>query len=262
MQGVHDLVSTRLLSTRGGTILVGGLAALLAGAVLLVYLNRYRSSVNSAAQPVAVLVADRLIERGTSGEALGKAKLFQVREVPRDQLQEGAVTDPATLRGRVALHDVLPGQQLTTADFTATASDALGTRLIATQRAVAVPVDRAHGMIGHIHPGDRVDVYVGFNVVPFGGTEGGARPVMKLLLQNVAVLETPDEEKTRGSARTHNIVLRVPSKDAVRLAFSVDNGKVWLSLRPRTGARRTRPSLTTVESVLFGVKPVYVKPSG
>jgi Flp pilus assembly protein CpaB len=254
MQAVHDLVSSRFLSTRGGTIAVGAFAALLSGAVLLVYLNRYRSSVNASAQPVAVLVASSLIEKGTPGKALSDLKQFQLRDIPRDQVQEGALTDAATLRGRVAVQDVLPGQQLTVADFSAATSDALGTRLIARQRAISVPVDTAHGILGQIEAGDRVDVYGAFNE-----THGAvAGPVIVLLAQNVPVLQAPAEEtKARREA---SVALRLKSLETSKVAYAVENGKVWFVLRPRAGAKPTPPTITRMRDLLFGVKPIRVKP--
>ena len=53
----------KLLATRGGTILVAGIAAILSAGALLAYLNRYRESVSAGAQPMTVLVAKSLIEK-------------------------------------------------------------------------------------------------------------------------------------------------------------------------------------------------------
>jgi hypothetical protein len=48
---------------------------------------------------------------------------------------------------------------------------------------------------------------------------------------------------------------------AAAIAFAADNGKVWLVLRPPTGARPVRPGLVTVGTVLLGVPPVQVPTS-
>ena len=47
----------RLLSTRGGTVAVAVVGALLAAAVFVAYLHRYRSTVNESSAPMTVLVA-------------------------------------------------------------------------------------------------------------------------------------------------------------------------------------------------------------
>jgi len=257
-------LAQKLMSTRGGTIAVSGLAALLAAVILLSYLHRYRESVNTAAQPMTVLVAKDLIEKGTPGNVVGTQSLFQATTVPRDELKEGAIIDPANLRGRVALQDVYPGEQLTLADFSATPADALAYEISAEQRAMTVPIDAAHGMVGDIHAGDHVDVFAGFNVkkLQADGTpdpDAAERPVLKLIMQDISVLGAPPEPKAgfgAGQNQTSNLTLRVSDEQAAQLAFASDNGKVWIVLRPRTGAEPTRPDLVTIETLLFGVESI------
>jgi len=253
----------KLLSTRGGTLIISGIAAVLAAVILIGYLHRYRESVNSASQPVTVLVARGLIEKGTPGAVVGTQDLFQTTTAPRDEVKEGAISDPASLRGRVAVADVYPGQQLTVADFSAQA-DALGNTLSADQRAITIPVDAAHGMIGDIQAGDHVDIYAGFNVkkIRSDGTSdpnASERAVLRLIMEDITVLSVPAESKAgfgAGASTTSDVTLRVDDKQAAQLAFASDNGKLWIVLRPRAGAAETRPDLVTVETLLFGLPSV------
>src|SRR6266516_47918 len=154
-EAFQNIRSSRLFATRGGTIAVGLFAALLALLILLLYLSNYRSSIRSSSAPVPVLVAKRLIPQGTAGDVLGSSGGFEATEVPKGDVKEGALSDPAVLRGRVALADLYPGQQLTLADFTPTAVATLGARLTGKQRAMSIPIDTVHGMIGQVVPGDR-----------------------------------------------------------------------------------------------------------
>lgn len=250
----------RLLSTRRGSIGTGAAAAVLAALVLLLYLNQYRSSVTESGAPVTVLVAKRLIEKGTPGDVIGIKELFQTTEAPKSELKDGAISDPATLRGRLAVQDIYPGQQLTIADFSASRSDSLGATITDKQRAISIPLDAAHGTIGQVEPGDRVDVFAGFSVV-VRGTRGfsAPAPVVKVLLQNALVLDAPTTTPTGiSAARDSNIILRTTRDQAAELAWAVDNGKVWVVLRPRSGAPAEKPGVVTAESVLLGVKPVVV----
>lgn len=255
-------LTQRLLSTRGGTIAVSVFAAALAGAVLLAYLHRYRESVGASAQPVSVLVAKDVIEKGTPGSVVGVQELFQVTTTPRSEVKEGAFADPALLRGKVATADIYPGEQLTAADFSATGAEVVGNRLTAEERAIAVPIDAAHGMVGNVAAGDHVDVFAGFNVkrLRADGTpdpDAEERPVLRLLVEDVVVLAAPEGAAgVGGGAQGTNVTLRVKDDDAAKIAFAADNGKVWIVLRPRAGAEATRPDLVTIETVLFGVKPV------
>jgi Flp pilus assembly protein CpaB len=254
----------KLLATRGGTAAVAGAAALMAFLVFLLFMNQYRSSVDDSSEPVGVLIAKSLIPKGMSGDLVGTQELFQPTTAPKSQVKDGALTDPATLKGRVALEDIYPGQQLTTADFSTSTTDAIATKITADQRAVSIPLDEAHGLIGHVRAGDRVDILGGFNVVRVDGrgnpiqNAGAARPVMKLLMENIYVLEVPTEAGGGfgGGGKQTNVVLRLTDEQAAQLAFASDNGKIWFSLRPQSGASTPAPSFVTLETLLLGVKPV------
>jgi Flp pilus assembly protein CpaB len=256
----------KLLATRGGTAAVAGAAALVAFLIFLLFMNQYRSSVDESNDPVSVLVAKSLIPKGMSGDLIGTQELFQPTTAPKGQVKDGAVSDPSTLRGRVAVDDIYPGQQLTTGDFSTTTTDAIATKISADQRAVSVPLDEAHGLIGHVRVGDRVDIFGGFNLVRVDRsgvpiqTGGAARPVLKLLMEDILVLDVPADTGggLGGGSRETNVVLRLTDEQAAQLAFASDNGKIWFSLRPQSGASPASPSFVTLETLLLGVKPVTV----
>ena len=247
---MQHIMSSRLLATRRGTVLLGAAAAVLAALLLLAYLNQYRTSLSTAAAPTTVLVAQKLIPKGTSADAIGSMALIQALTIPRDQAKEGAIADPVALKGRVATVDIFPGQQVTLADFTATTTDAIPTRLVADQRAIAVPFDTSHGMIGHVRPGDHVDIYVGLN-----STTGGAgAAVLKLLMEDIYVLEAPSAAGGGGVAggAASNFVFRVKGAEAAKLAFASDNGQLWIVLRPTNNPKRVTPGPVTTQSLLTG----------
>jgi pilus assembly protein CpaB len=245
----------KLISTRTGTIAVAGGAAVLAGIFILVYINSYRHSIKAQGAPVTVLVAKRLIPKGTSGTAAVQEGLFSRTTIRESQLRDGAFSDAASIRGRVATTDIYTGQQLTAADFQANAGS-LATTLTGPQRVIDIPLDSAHGLIGHVQTGDRVDVIVGFNVQSASGGTGYA--VTKLLAQNVPVADVGNG-RTGVTATTNsntNVTLRVNERQAAEIAYASDNGKVWLALRPPTGATHSRPGLVNVGTILLGVPPI------
>jgi pilus assembly protein CpaB len=245
----------KLISTRTGTIAVAGAAAVLAGIFILVYINSYRHSIKAQGAPVTVLVAKRLIPKGTSGTAAVQEGLFSRTTIRESQLRDGAFSDVASLRERVAARDVLAGQQLTSADFTAGAGSIAGT-LSGAQRVIDIPLDSAHGLIGHVQPGDRVDVFVGFNVST--GT-GQGYPVSRLLAQAIPVVDVAQKAGGLGAANSNtNVTLRVTDAQAQALAYATDNGKVWLVLRPPTGAPPVRPGLMSAATILLGVPPIQL----
>ena len=257
----------RLLSTRGGTIALSVMAAVLAGAILLAYLHRYRESVNAASTHVTVLTANGLIKKGTSGDIIASENLYGVSEQAQGDVVDGAITDPAALKGRVATEDIFPGEQLTASKLAVSTSASLSNQITEDERAVNIPVDATHGMLGQIEVGDHVDLYAGFNVQAVGsnGVQDAStpsRPVLKLLVPDVLVLGTPSSSSGGlggGSNSKSMLTLRLNDKDAAGAAFTAENGVLWVTLRPRANAEAPSPDIVSVETVLFGVPPVKVE---
>ena len=251
--------ATKVVSTRRGTLIAALLIALLAGAAILLYLNSYRSSLEAQGSLVTVLVAKQAIPKGTSGTVVASKDLYTVTTIRESQLLDGAISDPATLRDKVANREIFEGAQLTVTDFGA-AGDSLAAQLTDRERIVSVPLDGAHGLIGGIEPGNRVDVYAGFNVIPLGAdgrpvNGGQARPMLRQILSDVPVVAVG--EPARGTSAT-NVSLAVDDVEAAQVAFASDNGKVWLALRPSAGAKSSKPGIVTIETMLLGVPPVQV----
>jgi Flp pilus assembly protein CpaB len=238
---VENLAPSRLLKTRQGTIVVGVAAAVLAAILLLVYLSHYRSSVKGSSEPVTVLVAKRLIPKGTSGNSIAAQNLLVVTTIPKGQLLPGAISDSAVLQGTVTAADIYPSHQLTTSDFTTRTVGALAIQLTGGWRAIALPtLDAAHGLSPDVQAGDHVDVYAQRN-----GITG-------LVLADVLVLVSPTQATT-GSATpvSGNYILRIPTAKAARFAYLGESAHFWLVLRP---ANKALPTARGIEAGgnLFG----------
>jgi Flp pilus assembly protein CpaB len=254
-------LASRLTSTKRGTLIVAGGAALLAGALILIYLNGYRNSVRSEGAPVTVLIAQENIPKGTSGSVIASKNLSRSTTMRESQLRDGAYSDPANLSGLVVTQEIFKGSQLTVSSF-APKGETLASGLSDTDRILAVPVDSAHGLIGEIEAGSHIDVYAGFNVIQVDGRTGvplqvPARPVVKRIATDVPVISIAGKAGGSGSSTT-KVLVRVSDKKAADVAFSSENGKVWLSLRPGAGAESTPPDLVTVETLLLGFRPLTI----
>jgi pilus assembly protein CpaB len=239
-------IAQNMFTTRRGSLLVGAAAAVLAGIILLAYLHSYRNSVNGAAAPVSVLVAKNLIQKGTPGDIIGTSSQFQVASVPKAQLQLGALTDPATLTGRVAVTDIYPGQQLTAGYFAFAPPGTLQTKISGSDRAISIQIDAEHGMVGQIGAGDHIDIFVGVNRLG----PAGSQPVIKLLMEDITVIRAP----VAGGSGLYT--LRATGRQAPVLAYASDNGKLWFVLRPASGAKTVNPGFVSAQSLLLGLKPV------
>jgi Flp pilus assembly protein CpaB len=256
----------RLLSTRGGTIALSIMAAVLAAVILVTYLNRYRDSVKQSGVPVTVLVADGLIEKGTSGQVIANEELYKSTKMPKGDVVDGAITDPDSLKGSIATADVFPGEQLTRSKFTTSESGSLANEITGDQRVMTLPFDAAHGMIGQVQAGDHIDVYAGFNVRrlgPDGRPEPGTaeRPVLKLITSEVQVIDVPQSGSGGLGANKARLTVRASDEDMAKMAFTSDNGVLWAVLRPRANASPTSPNIVSIETVLFGIPPVAVERS-
>jgi Flp pilus assembly protein CpaB len=227
---MQQILSSRLFSSRRGTALLGLAAAVLAGIVLLVYLSSYRSNVRSSSEPVTVLVARNLIEKGTSGNDIATRKLYQATDIKKTEIKVGAITDASALRGSVAAADIYPGQQLTSADFSANAVDSIPVTLTGDNRGISLELDPSHGITGPLHAGDHVDVWRAADVEHNVG--------MKLLVPDVNVLSAPSTPTGGGGT---NVVLELTWYQVPRVAEAFDAGKIWLILRPQSGAKPTQP---------------------
>lgn len=234
-----------ILSSRRGSLIVAAAVALVALILIFLFVdNRNGGGGLVGGGATRVLVASALIPKGSSGDVVAARGLSQATTLDNGDVKSGAIADPSELRGKIATQDIYPGQQLTASSFKS-GSGNITAKLAGDQRAVAVPVDPAHGMIGTVRTGDRVDVFVAV------GSSNGKEPAVRALLQNVMVLDAPDPDSDNG-----NIVLRAASNDAAKLAFASDNGKIWVALRPPVGAANTKGSTITLDSLLAGTSAV------
>jgi Flp pilus assembly protein CpaB len=252
----------RLVGSKRGTLFLAILAAVVAGLLVLVYVKRYRDSVAAQSAPVTVLVAKATIPKGTSGKVVAAQGLYTVSTIRQSQLLDGAISDPSSLAGHAATEDIPPGAQLTSAEFSASATSVAST-LTAHQRVVSIPFDASHGATPDLTVGDHVDVYAGFNVTPVGPSGipiagGQSRPVLKLVMQDIPVVRINGGAGGVGGGGTE-ISLKVNDIQAGQLAFATDNGKLWLAVRPASGAAAARPSIVTAETLLLGISPIAVE---
>ena len=187
----------RLLATRRATVLVGVACAVVAAGVLIAAMSSYRSSVSAGGNAETVLVATQTIPKNTSGAAIASQGLFRPTHIAAKQVTAGAIADAAAVQGKVAVHDIYPGEQLTAADFAA--GGGLAASLAPSQRAMTVTLDAQHGMIGQLQDGDHVDVYAGVDLAQ--NTGGVNRPVLRLLMSNVVVLKAA--AATSGTTELH-----------------------------------------------------------
>jgi Flp pilus assembly protein CpaB len=207
------------LSGRRGGIIIAVVAAVFAGALIYVFVQRYKSSATPSVPPIAsVIVAKQYIPRGTPFSEVEANNGTERTTVKTSSAVAGAITDPSEVSGQaVAATNIAPGQELSSADFTV-ATVSIAQYLIGKNRALQIPIDATHGMTGYVTAGDHVDLAT--NIGALAGTR--SHPGLGILATNVLVLAVP-----AGS-----LVLQVPQQVAQQVAFASDNGKIWVFMRP------------------------------
>jgi Flp pilus assembly protein CpaB len=235
-------LGTAMFSTRRGAITTAVVAALLAAVLLFAFVQSYKKGSSATAVNAPVFVASGYIPKGTPVSVIASAQLLSRTTVPASKAVVGAITDPSVIRGEVAASTIYPGQQLTSSDFTAT-NVTVASLLTGNQRAIAIPVDSAHGLVGIVQTGDHVDVLVD------GASAAGGKGVATVD-QNILVLAAPGSGggggiAGGGSSSSGNIILRVTNAQAPALAYAADNQKVWITLRPALDVGALTPSQGT-----------------
>ena len=238
---MSNTISTRVsgrMSSRGWAIALGIGAIVLAAVLLVVYLDRYRARVSGANTPTPVLVAKQVIREGTPGDVITGQVMYESVLLAKKEVDVGAIDDPQLLAGRVAAANILPGQQLTDADFIVGGSDgSVASQITGAQRALSIAIDNVHGSLSQVQAGDFVDVLTAVN-----GETCLFRP-------NVKVLAIPT---TTGPSGTGNLVLMVESRDAVNFAVAADHSQLWFVLRPVAGAKPSAPNCADINSFTRG----------
>jgi pilus assembly protein CpaB len=119
---------------------------------------------------VPVLVVDTPIAAGTRAEDL--ADQVRLGEIPAEFLATGAVTDLATLAGKVAAIRLLPGEQVVSSRFV-TPEDYATEGIEAPSNMVRVTLSLSPERVvgGHLAPGDVVAVFASFESFPLNTLE-------------------------------------------------------------------------------------------
>jgi Flp pilus assembly protein CpaB len=177
-----------------------------------------------------------LIPRGTAAGEVITQKMFKPSAIAEQNVRPGAVMQASQIVGKVAVRDVLPGQQITVADFAADA-DLIRSRLSKRERAIQIPVDKVHGLLTTVRPGDRVDILAAFNAD--NAATGSGTPTVEPLARDIRIMQNVGD----------SVILETSDQQAAKLAFAADNAKLWFLLRPPIGATDSKPTSVSQDSL-------------
>lgn len=236
------------------------------------YLSTIETQIRGDVELVQVYRAAGDIAEGTAGEDAISSGLIAVSSEEAQFVPAAAVTDEQAVRdllvGAVAAGPIAQGQVITSAQWVP-AEDVqrtLSEIIPPGHQAMTVEVDRVHGVAGMVNPGDHVNLLVTIDVPDPATTSPLYQPsgsdtttqeqptitVSHFVLQNIPVLaieqnlsvdkgaagsvEAPsatDEAQAPTKIPVSTLVtLDVTGDQAEQIAFSFEQGSVWMTLVP------------------------------
>ncbi len=195
--------------------------------------------------------------------------LVEVKEIPEEYVGPQAVTDPAELRGYVALAPILAGEQILRTKISQPGSlTGLSYQVSPGKRAMTIPIDAMRGVAKLLKPGDRVDLIA---AVTSGNGQNQKREI-KALMQNVIILATgtnvqnqlPADYELDKSGTNYliksltkntnydSITIEASPAEAQKLIFimSTNPGDLFMTLRNPSDTGAIGKLTTSVEDVL------------
>ena len=235
--------------------LLGSVALAVFGTVVLAgYVQSAHDKAEAGESKVPVLVVTKKIPRGTKASDLdGKV---EVKQLPKSELIDGAVSRVAALEGKVAAADLLPGEQVLAERFKT--SEALGHEGVPKgMLEVTVKLSPERALGGSVRAGDTVAVLSSFE--PFDmETVTGAKSsdpnlpkktpntthviLHKVLVTAVQTTDAPTKDESSEGAdesqpdpapkHDYLVTLAVDATSVQRIVFTAEFGKLWLSAEP------------------------------
>ena len=156
--------------------------------------------------------------------------MFLAKEMDRDAVPEGALTDPATIIGKFAKYDIIPveGQPLMSDFVTHVRPLAIIGLIKPGFRLVTIRVDTTTGVEGWASPGAKVDV------LWLSRNDGDNKVVT--LVENAEVIsaDRKTDNSRVGETVPATVTLQVQEEDAKRITLAQSSGSLNLVLRGST----------------------------
>lgn len=222
-------------------------------------------------QPIEVVVAARDLPEGTVLEA----SYLRAAAVPEKFVQPYAARNPRDLVGKTIVAAVAEGEQILLNKVRRPDEGPVGGTLSSLtpkgKRAVTIVVDTITGVGGFVRPGDIVDILWTLKL-PQGGQPDG-QLVTLTLFQDVPVLavgsqivgQRAAQPKEGESTSQFTVTLALTPQETSFLLFARDQGRIQLSLRPKSDSGSqvavAPANIQTLLETQLGLKQTQAPPS-
>jgi pilus assembly protein CpaB len=236
-------------------LVVAALVAVIGSGMVFLYVKGADDRARSGQQPVSVLKAVAQIEPGESLAQASSAGKIELREVPREQALEGAMSTIGTSGSEVALTTIYPNEQITASKFGSPGEqDAL--TMPAGMFAISVQLSDTGRVAGFVEPGSDVALFLNGAVGP--NNSDGTR-VLLPKVQVIAVAQTtmttstttaPSGGQTTESLPRTLFTLAVDQKEAEKVLYASTHGELSFGLL--NDKSKVAPGAGVTQANLFG----------
>jgi Flp pilus assembly protein CpaB len=268
------------MRSRGLVVVLALILATLAVVGLFLYTRSVKEDATSGGALTEVVVSKVDIAANTDLNQLINEGQFELKNVPTDDLVDGAIQQVSELRNRRNSVPILAGEQipLSRVEGGKVTGGVLG--IPDGLEAIVVALDAPRAVAGAMAGGDFVTIYATFTDVPLKQKKSQAttssaaqtaaqqqaqqgQDVTVVLVPQVQVLRVavPQQENgvsgtvTSDTTGSITVALGLKPEDAQKFVFALEQGKVWLSLLPPNGEGVELKPLT-VEGIIGGAKKV------
>jgi len=212
------------MKERGLVVVLAFLLAIGATAAVFLYVNGVKHDATSGGTTTQVIVSKQVIPSGTSLDGLVSNGAFVTKSIPTDDLVPGAVTSIQQLQGKTTSQTILAAEQIPIARVNG--SVAGGPLAIPKgMQAETFQINAQQGVSGHIFQSNHIAIYATFDP-PNGDT------ITVDLVPDVQVLDVIRPETKASTSSQFLVTMALTPQDAQRLAFTMDQGRIWVALLP------------------------------
>lgn len=204
------------------------LLSLIIGVVALLMTTMYLGNASKKRQHATQLIPVYVAKVDITIKTKITEEMVELKKVPREYIQPGALTKLSDVVGKVTLVPVVIGEQLSSTRISViTKQMGLSIKIPANKRAVSVEVDAAASIAQLIQPSDMVDVLC--TLEEFNRTV--------TILQNIEILaidqKMENSQKESGKVESQVIAtFALTSSDAEKIVMASNKGRLRLVLRP------------------------------
>jgi pilus assembly protein CpaB len=213
------------MKERGLVVVLAFLLAIGATAAVFLYVNGVKHDATSGGTTTQVIVSKQIIPSGTNLDGLVSSGAFVTKSVPTEDLVPGAITSVQQLQGKTTSQTIVVGEQIPLARVNG--SVAGGPLAIPKgYQAETFQLNASQGVSGHVFQSNHIAIYATFDP-PDGGDA-----VTVDLVPDVQVLDVIRPEAKSTTSSQFLVTMALTPSDAQRLAYTLDQGRVWVALLP------------------------------